>query len=391
MLETQEQVVIVGAGVVGACCAYYAARAGQRVVVLDSHEVGTRTTAASGSAVVYQTKREPLLIDLTRRSKALYAELERDIGVAYRVDGSLILFRDPAEGEFVGKRAEWLKRLGVEVVVLDRAKLEARLPDVGPEVQGASYAPDDAEVVPQAACRAIARAAERLGVSIWTRTPVTGFDVAGGRVGGVFTPEGTIPCAQVVLAGGPWTGDLAGQLGVALPLRPQKGEMLFTDPLPPRLRGRILSANYLMGKFGAKSAPDGFAVGLAIGQEPDGAIKIGSTREWAEFNLEPTERAREALLEEVGRYLPAIARLPIRRRTVGLRPYCALKRPIVCRLERPVGVVLACGHGGDGVALAPITGSLVADLLSGKTTGFEEQLGLTMDGGRASSREDYRS
>ncbi|HLJ58995.1 MAG TPA: FAD-dependent oxidoreductase [bacterium] len=377
MSRSGRRVVVVGAGIVGAACAYYLARAGHRVTVFDTGEIGGETTAASGSAVLDQTKGSPFLLELNLRSKALFGELKRDLEIPYRVDGSYVLFRDAEEERFLLDRVAWLQAQDVHIDLLTKAEVASRIAGVADDVQGATYAPQDAEAPPRETCQAIAAGATRLGAVFHTGTSVVGFDVAADGIRAVRTPFGDTPCDEAVIAAGPWTRQLVAKLGVSVPMRPQKGELLFTDPVGPCLRGRVLSGRYLMNKVDSGTSADGFSAGLVVGQEPDGRIKIGSTREWAEFDCTPTVRARERLLDEVARYMPGVATLPINAQTVGLRPYSLLKRPIVARVRKPAGLVLACGHGGDGLAFAPVTGWLVAQIVSGIATELESHLTLT--------------
>jgi len=181
----------------------------------------------------------------------------------------------------------------------------------------------------------------------------------------------------VVLAAGPWTLALAAGIGVDVPMHFEKGEMLVTSPVPYELRGRVLAPAVLAAKFATTLAEGHFSVGLAIGQDPDRSIRLGATRELSGFDLTPSPRAREALLEEFGRFFPSLMPLPVVGHTVGLRPVGSHKRPIIARCPRPAGLILACAHGGDGIALAPVTGRLVAQMLAGAATGFEESLGLS--------------
>ena len=369
------RVIVVGAGLIGVCSAYFAAKSGHEVVVYDRGDVGTSTTAASGSSVLQQTKRSPILLELTQESMSLYTELAADLDVPYRMHGSHVLFETNEEEAFVQERAAWLRQHNVQVELLGRREITMAIPEVGSGVIGSCYAPSDAEVVPFAACIAVAQGAVRLGVQIVTRMPVSGLDITAGKVRGVLTPAGLHQCDQVIIATGPWMPNLLRPLGIEIPITPQKGELLHSEPISPRLRGRILSVRYLMSKFQAISS-DGFSAGMVVGQEPDGSIKMGSTRESAGFNVETTSRARQAILGEVKRYLPSLASLTIDHQTAGLRPYSVLKRPVVCRMQEPEGLVLAGGHGGDGVALAPVTGWMVARLLDGKATRWDGPLGF---------------
>lgn len=367
---------------VGVCAAYFLARAGYGVRVLDAGDVGGGATSASGSAVLTQTKASSFLLDLTRRSMELYDSLASDAILPYQRNGSYVLFKGPDQAEFVSTRASWLRKNGIDVEILGRKDLERVLPDIAPDVGGASYNPTDAQIAPREACTALAHAASRLGVLIETGCRVMEFDIQGGRVRALMTSKGRYESEYVILAAGPWTADLASKLGLRLPLTPQKGEQLHSSPVAHRLPGMVIGASYLMSKFGADAPATEFSAGLSLSQGQDGRLKIGSTREWAGFDLQPTARGKTALLEKLGEYFPAYTHLTIEAHTAGLRPYSSLNHPIVASTVSPTGVVLACGHGGDGIALAPVTGWLITQMIRGIPTGLESSLAL----GEPSSR-----
>ena len=370
-------VVVVGGGMIGACCAYEVRRLGFSVTLLERGEVGGGTASASGGGVLCHTKSLSLLVRLTQKSMALFEALREDAGVPYEVSGSYVPYRTEAEAAFVRERVDWLAREGVRVETLDGPAVRERQPYLTPDVLGASFAPDDATVPPRDACRAVASAAARRGAAVRPHTEVRGFEVVGGRVRGVVTSDGVVGCEHAVLAAGPWTPPLAASAGVDVPLRFEKGEMLLTSPVPYKVGGRVLAPAVLAAKFAA-NLPDGhFSVGLAIGQDPDRALRLGATRVRCGFDLTPTPRAREALLEEFGRFFPTLPPPPVVAQTVGLRPVGPHKRPIIARPPHPEGLILACAHGGDGIALAPVTGWLVAQMIAGIATGFEESLGLS--------------
>lgn len=371
----QADVAVVGGGIIGSCCAYFLAKAGRRVAVFDAGEIGGATAAVSGSGVLCHTKNSPLVLTLTRRSMTLYEALRHEMGVPYEVVGSYVVYRTADEEQFVRDRVAWLTEQGVRIELLERGELMKRLPAFAPSVRGASYVPGDGSVQGRAGARSFADGAARLGGSVHPHLAVDEISVANGRVRGVVTRAGAVACSQVVLAAGPWAEPLAARVGVRLPVRLEKGETLVTAPVPVRLPGRVLSPRVLMAKF-AHAARTPFSVGLAIGQDHDGAIRIGATREETAFDLTPSARARRALLDEFAQFFPSLASAPIREHAVGLRPAGPNKRPVVARCGDPEGLVLACAHGGDGIALAPITGLLVSQLIGGETAEFGHELGL---------------
>jgi len=367
------KVVVVGVGIVGACCAYYAARSGMEVIALDASDIGKGTTDATGSSVTCVTKNSSELLELTKRSMALFQELQKDFNVFYRVDGSYILSRSLEEEHFLLKRGAWLKEHGVDNKIIPGRELRNLLPYIHPDVKGALYTTKDAGVFPRESCLAIAKEAEKFGASIKTNTTVKDFYVVNDTIKGVITSSGTIECDYVVIAAGPWSGSLTEKIGLKIPLSLQKGESLITEPVNFHIKGQMLAADILIKKL-KHSFPEEFSTGMYVSQEPDMTMKLGNTREWADFDLKTTERGRKGILEEVSKYFPELSHLNICNHSVGFRAFTPYKRPFVCNIKKPKGLVLACGHGGEGVALAPITGWQVSQLLLGITTGLEDTL-----------------
>ena len=365
-------VVVVGGGIQGSSTAYYAARYGLRVLIVEQHSIGSGTAAASGWAVVRQTKSDPMILRLAARSAALWAELARDTSAPYRQNGSYLLFRGSAEEVTVAERAAWLKSHGVEVTMLGPAALHRSLPCVRRDVSGASYVDIDGEVDPVAACRSLVTAAESLGAVVAEDTTVEGLligdrGVTGVRLaGGGMTHE--IRAPVVVLAGGPRTAPLLDDVGVQLPVRLQRGEQLVTEPTGRVMTGRIMSARYVQGKHSADRPAGEIGVGLAVGQGPDGRIRIGSTRD-SSAEATPTVRGRELLLAEAARYLRGVASLPVQRQTVGSRVASTSGRPIVGPVPGVGGLAVTTGHGGDGISLAPLSGAALAAWCAG--TGYD--------------------
>lgn len=358
---------IIGAGLTGACCALRLAREGHDVTVVDAGKPGEGTTSNSGSAVLYQSKDSDLFVDMTRRSGELWDGLAREGAAPFRRHGSHVLFAGPEEEEFVARRAAFLTERGVAVQRLGRAELEASMPALHPDIEGAYFSAEDGEANPFESCTGILAAAVRAGVRLISASGSAEIDNSKRvRTGGSETIEGD----AVIIAAGPRTAALTAACGTELPVFPERGEQLQTYPMPPTLRGRILSARYTRGKAA------GAFVGLALGQEPDMRIKIGSTREPGQSELVTSDRARSALLKELALCFPELAKLPIERHTVGIRVGSRTGRPIVAELPSSPGVFAIDGLGGNGVAFAPLLAELVAGLVAGRPDPLLRQLAL---------------
>jgi glycine/D-amino acid oxidase-like deaminating enzyme len=352
-------VVIVGAGLTGLCCALSLRARGSDVTLLEADQVGRGTSANSGSAILFQTKDKDALLEWTSGAMALWEAIAKQTGAPYRVHGSLVFFRSNDEESYLGKRSDWLRGRGIPIETLSRAQLDKKMDGLHPSIRGASYCPKDAEANAYDSCRSIAAFLSGQGVSIRTDTNFLTVERAASELV-VQTSKGAIRCDALVVAAGPATSTLAKQFGIDLGVVAEKGEQLLTVPVAGRLRGRYLSCRYLQGKAAAAHL-----AGMAVGQEPDGRIKIGSTRERGKSDLQPTAEGREALLEEVRSYLPEIAAIPIEQHTVGVRCVSPTGLPILQAIAPDERIVFIDGLGGNGVAFGPLVGQKLCGALLG--------------------------
>jgi sarcosine oxidase subunit beta len=192
-----------------------------------------------------------------------------------------------------------------------------------------------------------------------------------GRVAAVVTDRGRVLTGMVVNAGGVWAPALGRMVGVSVPIRPRRGLLVVTEGVPFRLRGTVIAAKYLMSKFGKETAigtraeDSSVSVGLVVAQAKSGNLIFGSSREFAGYDTRTTAASLGRVVEDALRTLPVLRRVRAIRAFAGLRPASADGLPIVGRAPGVEGFVIAGGHEGDGVALAPITGRLIADLVLG--------------------------
>ena len=364
------KIVIVGAGLTGICCAYELVRAGHTVTVLDSGPIGGETTSNCGSAVLLQTKENEFMLELTLASLALWDALARDCGAPFRRDGSHVVFAGADEETFAAERAALLQARGITIQSLDRKAALACVPGLHPDIRGSFYCAEDGEANSFYSCVAITTAAVRAGARILLGERCNEVVIHAGRVSAARTASGDIPCDAVIVAAGPWTASFVANYGMTLPVYPERGQQLLTPPMPPTLKGRIVSARYLLGK------KHGAFASLVVGQEPDGRIKIGSTREPREAEPIRSDAGRDALLHELALCIPELARAPIERHTVGVRSVSRTGRPIVAELPGCAGVIAIDGLGGNGVAFAPLMATVVADAVSGRANSFADRLAL---------------
>jgi glycine oxidase len=331
------RVVIVGGGVIGCAVAERLSRGRHRVLLLERDTIGAHASGAAAGLLAPYTEGE----EMGMRSLALFPELVARI---QRTSGLEVEFREQESLNPALTSAEerTLRRLGGRW--LDAAQAVREEPALNPRLRGAALF-TEAQVTPPRLVEALARAAAAQGADIREGAPVGALVVRSGSVQGVQGPEGRIGADAVVLAAGPWTPALASPLGLALDVRPSRGQLVTLRPRRTTLR-RILTwrGSYLVPK-------------------PDGTVVAGSTEEEAGFDASPTAEGIRGVLEFAVQAVPALAGAALLRFWAALRPATSDGRPIIGPAPGLPNLVLATGHNRNGILLAPLTAQFVDERL----------------------------
>jgi D-amino-acid dehydrogenase len=396
--------VVIGGGVVGVSSAYYLARAGWDVTLLDKGEVCSGSSYGNAGLIVpshvvplaapgvwwqgvkwmlnpdspfYIKPRAslelarwlwqfraactparmrqamPLLRRLSVESLALYRELAQEldqkagVDVGFRQAGSMTVFFT-AEGVAHGREeARLLAAAGVPVEVLDGAAARAAEPTLRPGVVGALLCREDALLVPDRFVKGLAQLVASLGARIVTGAEAIGFRTAGDRITAVETTRGAVPADAVVLAAGAWSPAVGRVLGLRIPIQPAKGYSLtYRRPA----RGPAIPLLPAEGRFSV----------TPMGE----FLRFGGTLELAGMDLSINRRRVEALRRKALECIEGTEDLELLEIWRGLRPCTPDGLPLVGR-SRFGNLVLAAGHAMVGMSLGPVTGKLVARLVAG--------------------------
>jgi sarcosine oxidase subunit beta len=375
-------VVVIGGGVVGSAAAYFLAQEGFRPLVVERGAPGAGTSGSSGGAVALLTKTPGLKLELAMESMkwlSHFADLF-ELDFEYRIHGSIMAALTEQEFEMLGVKAVKLRKSGARIELFDGDAAREYLPSLSPAVVGSAVSPADASVNPLLLVRSYLNEACRLGAEVLSFSEVQSIDIRAGRVTGVQTLQGPISTPKVVNAAGVWAKALARLAGVDLPIVPRKGEIVVTEPTKPILRGELFSASYLTSKDGPvvkledwldERVPGGeLQLGVAASQTQRGTLLIGSTREFAGYDTRSTYRGMSALIREMRSLVPKTSELQVVRSYAGLRPATMDGNPIIEAHPELEGLYIAAGHEGDGIALSPVSGALIADLLCGREHPF---------------------
>lgn len=375
-METVDAVVI-GGGVIGTSIAYRLAEY-RKVTLIEKGEIGAQTSGACDKAIFLQSKKPGFPIQLAKASRQVYENLEDELetSIEFKKGGGMIVIE--AE-EHVGFMKEFVKKqnkAGSDVKLLDRKEALDLQPCLSSHIVGSTYSSEDAEVNPLLLSQAFAEKSKQRGVDIRTHTEVIGIMCKYGKVVGVQTNNGQIATELVINAAGPFAPKIAKMVGIGLTIMPRRGVILISEKVKPMIRGNILCSQYIAAKHltnrDGNDVPP-FGIGLSLGQTDSGNLLIGGSREFVGFNKSVEPEVLSAIAAHASRIAPSLNTVRIIRSMVGFRPFTRDGLPIIDESKEVKGFIIAAGHEGDGIALAPITGHLVTSLVE-KHTQYKDLL-----------------
>ena len=312
--------------------------------------------AASAAQVA---RAAPLLLELLRASQDGYAELadtEPDFGLEKR--GLLVLCKSAHALEEEGGVAELARSLGLAAEVVDAKRAAALEPGIRMDVAGAVHYPGDGNLAPERLVASLERRLAAAGAQVLFETEISGWRVDAGAIRAARLVDGEeIEAEEFVLCAGSWSPGLARDLGLKLPMQPGKGYSL-TLPEPrraPRLCALLAEAR------------------IAVSPIAGSGLRFGGTMELSGLNGDILPERVRSIVEAVPRYYPELGPQDFAgvRPWRGLRPCSPDGLPYLGRTARFRNLVVATGHAMLGISLAPVTGRVVAQIVSGEESRFD--------------------
>jgi sarcosine oxidase subunit beta len=357
--ESDADVVVIGAGIMGLSVAYHlAADHGlKRVVVLDSGYLCGGASGRNGGGVRAQWSSE-VNIRLMRESLGLFqqfAERHR-INTWFRAGGYLFLARTDAAASELAKNVELQNRCGVESELLDPRGISEIVPELSSEgVLAASYNARDAVVFPWPFVWGYAESARALGVTVRPFTRVVDIETRGRSILSVVTERGSIKTSVVVNACGAQSPDIARMLGIELPTHPHRHEICSTEPLKPWLKPLV--ADLSDGLYFSQSIRGEIVGGIGNERVPSGADQRSSARFLALY------------ARSLSRACPRLGAVKVLRQWAGLYDISPDSNPIIGPVDKVDGFFLLSGFMGHGFMMAPVVGQRVAARIARGTGG----------------------
>ena len=354
MSDAVYDVVVVGAGIVGAACADEFARRGLRVAVVDRDIIGSGATAAGMGHIVVMDDSDAQFA-LTRYSQRLWQELRAELpdDVEYEPCGTIWVAADEEEMVEVRRKRDYYGQGGVPTEVLDAQALHSLEPNLRSGLAGGLLVPEDAVLYPPCAARFLMDRAQQRGVKI--RLGVTVAQIGQRQV--CLTDGSKISAAIIVNA----AGACAPELTPGIEVKKRKGHLVITDRYPGFVRHQMVELGYL------KSAHSVSADSVAFNVQPrrTGQILIGSSRQYGAEHKEVDSSVLVRMLQRAQDYMPGLGKMSTVRTWTGFRAATPDKLPLIGPWPGDMSIFLATGHEGLGITTSMGTAHLLADQITG--------------------------
>ncbi|MGO9963913.1 MAG: FAD-dependent oxidoreductase [Acidimicrobiales bacterium] len=369
------EVLVVGAGIIGAAVAARLAAAGLDVCLLDRLGPAAGTSSAGEGNVLVSDKMPGPDLALALRGVALWQELAQEAGdagerVEFEAKGGLVVTHDEKELEALYALAESQRQLGARVELVAAGALHELEPALTANLSGGAFYEQDCQVQPMAAVDFLVRQFGTRGGCLVKGAEVVGAEHDGqGNVRSVRTTMGTIAVGTcVVNASGPWAGEVARRLGTDIPVGPRRGHVLVTEPAPLFVRHKVYEAGYVST---VHDDGTGLACSAVVEATRSGTMLLGSSREFVGFSRELDPEIIRTIAARAVALFPDLARARLMRAYVGFRPTTPDRLPIIGADRSVGGIYHATGHEGAGIGLALVTAEIVETLVLGRTPSMD--------------------
>jgi len=367
------EVLIVGGGIIGSSIAYYLSKRNIEVTVVEKGKfLGGASGANQGGIPV--SLFDPPLLDLVRESRKLYeglsGELREELG--FDETGLLLLVLKEEQVSLLNKFMKRMEQRGLGVKKLSKSEIQSEQ-FLASDVKAAVKTSEDASVDPFKVGFGFIKQAKANGAIFKKNTEVKDIITSDKKVTQVKTNRGTLQPEYLVNAAGVGSKSIGKMVGLDIPVKPRRGQVLVTEPTPRANYRYLMDFDYIATALGdsddrKKSQRMELGVASSLIQEPSSNWTIGASRDFAGFDKKTTRETLGYLADRATKFVPDFENCNIIRSYAGLRPYCHIDgEPILGQVKELENFFIATGHAGEGITLAPITGKLIAsEIVSGK-------------------------
>ncbi|MFC7395339.1 NAD(P)/FAD-dependent oxidoreductase [Scopulibacillus cellulosilyticus] len=338
-------IAIIGSGVIGASIAYHLSERMQKDILVIDKGFPLSGTSGSTQAWVWVHNKTPSWYgELSMYSAELYPFLQRKIGdVEYRRTGGIAPFFSEEDRDKALRLAENQAKVGIKIKVLNREEVLEKEPALSPNIAGATFSEIDGNVNPFRLVELYIKAAKKNNVHFSFYNQVTEIQKEKDKFK-IKTEKKAVTAKQLVLAGGPWTKELGAYLGIDIPVKQVRGQILVTEPLAPLLK-------YTIG---------------GMRQANNGEILIGYSKEEVGYDRRTTLDVIQDTARMAAEYVPDLAKANVVRCFSGVRVVPEDGFPILGDIPGIKNAYIAVMH--SGITLSPLVGTLMAELLMDEET-----------------------
>ncbi len=357
-MKERTKVLIIGGGVNGCALAYYLAERGADVTLLERGYIACGSSGRNAGGIRQQwSTREN--VRLAMGSVKIFERLDEELGCEtdYRQGGYLILAHTEEEVKQFKRNVSMQRSEGLKVEYLEQDEINDIVPELNVEgigAIGATWCPTDGHADPIKVTIGYAEAAMKKGAQIYKYTEVLGFRVKDNEIVEVKTSKGSIKTDYVVNAAGAYSREIAKLLGVQLPNKPYRHEILITEPVKPFFTPMIISFH---DNFYFRQTPEGQIIG-----------GWGNPKEEPGYNYESSLTFAKNMARLLARYMPKLRHINILRQWAGLYDVTPDARPILGPVEMVRNFIQMNGFSGHGFMVAPMTATLISQLIMGEKT-----------------------
>ncbi len=366
-------VAVIGAGVIGTSTAYHLVKAGMKVALIEKTDVARGTSSHCDAAALIVDKLPGADAALGYASIQRFLELRDELSYDFELHqrGSMYVCESDQEMEIAANYARSMVEDGYKIESLDPKQLKEMEPFIADDLKGGIFSPECCGLNPFKLCFAFVDAVVGKGLDLYSHTQVTGIRLGDRHeIQGVETDKGFIACGKVVNACGVWSPEIGKMVGVEIPVEPRKGVILISAPGFPICHQKIQEFGYMVSKFddiNCERDPDVEKYNVAFTIEPSEGhnVLIGSSRNFAGYDISTEIEIVHTIAKRACRFFPILKDVNCIRSYAGVRPFIPEHLPLITEVERVPGFYIAAGHEGDGISMAPMTGRLMAELLTG--------------------------
>ncbi|RYM05023.1 FAD-binding oxidoreductase [Sporolactobacillus sp. THM7-7] len=373
MNPTHTEVAVLGGGMEGCAVAYYTAKLGYEVTVIERGELACGTSSHCDGNILVIDKEPGFDSQMTYKSQQLIDQLAKELPLdfEYRQPGSILVCE--TEEEMIAAE-QWVarqKNVGLPFRMLDRADLSNESKYLADDLLGGLECASDSTVNPYRLAYALFEGAKPYGAKLMTFTTVKNMKYSQEQYV-IETNKGQIHAKYVVNCCGVWAPAVGEMMGLNIPIKPRKGYILVASRQVPVSPRKVMEFGYLMSKFGKSRQVDEdiekYGVALVFEPTESQNFLLGSSREFVGFETKMNWKVIQAIARRCIRFYPKIADMNLLRVYSGFRPWTKDHFPIVSPVEPYPGYFIAAGHEGDGIGLSAITGKIISEMIAEKPT-----------------------